>query len=227
MRRQPRTQWDRKNPAVVACPFYHRRVRIQPVLTSHWTKAAVFVACMVPAALLYWRWAHHLLGPNWIEKAQHFTGDWILRFLIFTLCVSPLRKLPGLSALIRYRRMLGLFAFFYACVHFGIYLWFDKGLDWTEMYGDFTQRRFYIFGLVAFVALIPLALTSTAGWIRRLGGRRWQWLHRLIYVSALAGALHYYLQGKSIVLRAVYYGLVMIALVLWRVPTWIRKAAHQ
>jgi sulfoxide reductase heme-binding subunit YedZ len=198
-------------------------MRIQPLLTSRWTKAAVFVASLVPAALLYWRWAHHLLGPNWIEKAQHFTGDWILRFLIFTLCVSPLRKLPGLSALIRYRRMLGLFAFFYACVHFAIYLWFDKGRDWTEMSGDFTQRRFYIFGLLAFVLLIPLALTSTAGWIRRLGGRRWQWLHQLIYVAALAGALHYYLQGKSIVLRAVYYALVIAGLLLWRVVMWLLR----
>jgi sulfoxide reductase heme-binding subunit YedZ len=167
--------------------------------------------------LLYWRWAHHLLGPNWIEKAQRVSGDWILRFLIFTLCISPLRKLPGLTALIRYRRMVGLFAFFYACVHFAIYLWFDKGLDWTEIRGDFTRRWFYIFGLVAFVALIPLAATSTAGWIRRLGGRRWQLLHRLIYVSVLAGALHYYLQGKSIVLRAVYYALVIVFLLLWRV----------
>lgn len=196
-------------------------MRLQPFLTSRWTKAVVFAACLVPAALLYWRWDHHLLGPNWIEKAQHFTGDWILRFLILTLCISPLRKLPGLSALIRYRRMLGLFAFFYACVHFGIYLWFDKGLDWRDMYGDFTQRRFYIFGLVTFVALIPLALTSTAGWIRRLGGRRWQLLHRLIYVAALAGALHYYLQGKSIVPRAVYYALVIALLLLWRVVMWL------
>ncbi len=193
-------------------------------------KALVFLVCLTPVALLYWRWDHHLLGPNWIEKAQHFTGDWILRFLIATLCVSPLRKLPGLNWLIRYRRMLGLFAFFYACVHFSIYLWFDKALDWHEIYGDFTRRLFYIVGLLAFVLLIPLALTSTAGWIRRLGGRRWQMLHWLIYPAALAGALHYYLQGKSIVLNAVYYGLIVVLLVLWRVVMWLlrrRKTAHQ
>jgi methionine sulfoxide reductase heme-binding subunit len=192
-------------------------VPLQSPLTSRWLKAAVFLVCLIPAVLLYWRWDHHLLGPNWVEKAQHFTGDWILRFLIFTLCVTPLRKVPGLNALIRYRRMLGLFAFFYACVHFAIYLWFDKGLDWKEMWGDFTRRPFYIFGLIAFVLLIPLALTSTAGWIRRLGGRRWQMLHRLIYVSALCGAIHYYLQGKSIVLNAVYTGLFIVFLLLLRV----------
>jgi len=198
-------------------------VRITPLLTSRWTKAAVFLAGLVPAALLYWRWAHHLLGPNWIEKAQHFTGDWILRFLIATLCISPLRKLPGLNALIRYRRMLGLFAFFYACVHVWIYLRFDKAWDWREMYGDFTQRRFYIFGLIAFVALVPLAATSYAAAIRWLGGRRWQWLHRLVYVAALAGALHYYLQGKSIVLRAVYYAAIIVGLLLVRVVMYAAR----
>jgi len=196
---------------------------LQKVLSSRWTRAAVFAVSLIPAVLLYWRWQHHLLGANWVEKAQHFTGDWILRFLIFTLCVSPLRKLPGLNALIRYRRMLGLYAFFYACLHFAIYLWYDKGLDWREIYGDFTRRQFYIFGLIAFVALVPLALTSTAAAIRWLGGKRWQWLHRLVYVAALAGAIHYYLQGKSIVLRAVYYGLGIVLLLLWRVAMAIMK----
>ena len=207
--------------AIIEC------MRVQSLLTSRPARIVVFLVCLVPAALLYWRWGHHLLGPNWIEKAQRFTGDWILRFLMFTLLVSPFRKIPGMNWLIRYRRMLGLFAFFYACVHFTIYLWFDKALDWHEIYGDFTRRVFYIVGLAAFVLLIPLALTSTAGWIRRLGGRRWQMLHRLIYVSALAGALHYYLQGKSIVLNAVYTGLFIVLLVLWRAGMWLGKKAHQ
>lgn len=174
--------------------------------------------------LLYWRWRHHQLGPNWIEAAEHWTGDWVLRFLIITLCISPVRKLPGLLALIRYRRMFGLFAFFYACIHFSIYLWYDKGLDWEEIRGDFTTRRFYAMGLLAFILMIPLAITSTKGWIRRLGGRRWQMLHRLIYVSAAAGALHYYWQGKSIVMRAVLYGCVVAALLLYRVLMMLWKA---
>jgi sulfoxide reductase heme-binding subunit YedZ len=186
-------------------------------LTSPWTKRVVFFACFVPAVLLLWRYQHHQLGVNWIEKAQHFTGDWILRFLIFTLCVTPLRRVPGLNTLILYRRMLGLFAFFYACIHFlVIYLYFDKGLDWPEMRGDFFTRRFYFFGLLSFTLMIPLVITSTKGWIRRLG-RRWQLLHRLVYISAASGALHYYLQGKSLVMRSVYYAAVVVVLLAYRV----------
>jgi sulfoxide reductase heme-binding subunit YedZ len=189
---------------------------INSVLTSRITKAIVFSACLVPGAVLLWRYIHHELGANWIEAAQRFTGDWILRFLIFTLCVTPIRRLPGLSALIRYRRMLGLFAFAYACVHVSLYLKFDKAFDWLEIRDDILMRKFYIWGLVAFVCLIPLALTSTAGWIRRLGGRRWRMLHRLIYASALSGALHYYLQGKYIVMRAVVYAAIVVVLVAYR-----------
>ena len=193
------------------------------ILSSGWTKAAVFIACLIPAAWIVWRWQHHELGPNWIEAAERGVGDWVLKFLVLTLCVTPLRRLPGLSALIRYRRMLGLFAFAYACLHFFIYLWYDKGLDWRDMWGDFTTRRFYIFGLIAFLGLIPLALTSTAASIRWLGGKRWQLLHRLVYLSALAGAIHYYLQGKSIVPRAVMYVGIVVLLLLYRVVVFLRK----
>jgi sulfoxide reductase heme-binding subunit YedZ len=187
------------------------------VITSPWTAGVLFTACLIPAAWIIWRWQHHELGPNWIEAAERGVGDWVLKFLIITLSITPLRRLPGLSALIRYRRMLGLFAFAYACLHVFIYVWYDKGLDWRDMLGDFTERRFYIFGLIAFTGLIPLALTSTAGWIRRLGGKRWQLLHRLVYVSALAGAIHYYLQGKSIVPRAVVFLVIVVLLLLYRV----------
>jgi methionine sulfoxide reductase heme-binding subunit len=197
------------------------------VLSNRWTKRAVFLVCLIPAGLLLWRYQHHQLGVNWIEKAQHITGDWILRFLIFTLCVTPLRRLPGLNALILYRRMLGLFAFFYASIHFFvIYLYFDKGLDWREIRGDFFTRRFYFFGLLAFVAMVPLAITSTRGWIRRLG-RRWQLLHRLIYVSAASGALHYYLQGKSLVWRSVYYAGVVVLLLAYRVAARLLDARRK
>ncbi len=186
-------------------------------------KPVLFCAALLPLAILLWRWQHHQLGVNWIETAQHYTGDWILRFLILTLAITPLRRVPRLNGLIVYRRMLGLFAFFYACVHFGIYFWYDKALDWVDIRGDFFTRPFYTFGLIAFVLMIPLAVTSTRGWIRRLGGRRWQWLHRLIYVSAAAGAVHYYLQGKSIVPKAVEYAAVIAALLVYRVVIYIRK----
>lgn len=182
----------------------------------------MFCACVIPAVLLVWRYYHHQLGVNWIETAQHYTGDWILRFLIATLSITPLRRLPRANALILYRRMLGLFAFFYGCIHFFIYLYFDKGLDWQEMRGDFFTRRFYFFGLLAFVLMIPLAVTSTKGWMRRLG-RRWQLLHRLVYFSAASGALHYYLQGKSLVMRSVYYAGVIVLLLAYRVVVRLMK----
>ena len=159
---------------------------IQTVLTSRWTKLFVWLLCLLPAALLLWRWQHNELGINWIEKVQRGTGDWTMRFLLFTLCITPLRRLPGLSALIRYRRLLGLFAFFYGCLHLTIYAWVDKAFEWNVIWEDFTHRRFYIAGLLGFVLLIPLALTSTAGWIRRLGGKNWQRLHRLIYFATAA-----------------------------------------
>lgn len=183
----------------------------------------MFWACLIPLLVLIWRWQHHQLGINWVEAAQHETGDWILRFLILTLAITPLRKVPGLNPLIRYRRTLGLFAFFYACVHFAIYLWYDKGLDWWDIRDDFLTRRFYFAGLLAFVLLIPLAITSTQGWVRRLGGRRWQLLHRLIYVSAAAGAVHYYWQGKSIVPKAVEYASVIAGLLLYRLAVYLWK----
>jgi len=192
------------------------------ILMSRWLKAAVFIACLVPAVRLYWRYEHHTLGINWVEAAQRWTGDWILRFLIITLCITPLRKVPGLNPVIRYRRMLGLFAFFYALIHFSIYLFYDKQLDWLDMRDDFTIRRFYIFGLIAFLSLIPLAITSTKGWIRRLGPR-WQTLHRLVYLAAASGAFHYYLQGKSFVFRAFVYCVIVALLLLYRVVMWLRK----
>ena len=110
---------------------------IQSVLASRVTKAVAFAACLIPLAILRYRWGHQLLGANWIEAAQQWTGDWTLRFLIFTLCITPLRKITKINALMRYRRMLGLYAFFYGTVHFSIYLVYDKAFDWTDIRGDF------------------------------------------------------------------------------------------
>lgn len=194
------------------------------LLSNRITKVVAFCAALAPLLVLIWRWQHRELGINRVEAAQHYTGDWILRFLILTLLVTPLRKVPGLNALIRFRRMLGLFAFSYACVHFYIYLWYDKGLDWIDIRGDFLTRRFYIAGFLAFLLLIPLAITSTKGWVRRLGGRRWQLLHRLVYVSALSGAVHYYWQGKSFVPKAAEYFAAIVALLLYRLVVYVRKA---
>lgn len=172
---------------------------------------------------LIWRWQHNELGINWIEKAQHITGDWTLRFLLFTLCISPLRKIPALNGLIRYRRMLGLYAFFYGCLHFVVYLWYDKALIWSVIREDFTTRRFYFAGLISFLLMLPLAVTSTSGWIRRLGGKSWQRLHRLIYFAAFAGVVHYYWQGKSIVREPVLYAIALFILLAIRVVLGLIK----
>jgi len=189
---------------------------MRKLLTNKWAKAGVFLICLFPLASLVWRGLHNGLTANPIEFITHATGDWTLRFLLFTLCVTPLRKLLGLPELIRLRRMLGLFAFFYGCLHFTTYIWLDKFFDLKEVWKDIAKRPYITVGFLAFVLLLPLAITSTAGWIRRLGGRRWQLLHRAIYISAIAGVIHYYWLVKSAVLRPLAYGAVVAVLLLWR-----------
>jgi sulfoxide reductase heme-binding subunit YedZ len=186
-------------------------------------KIPLFFLCLTPLCLTVWRALHDGLGANPIEYITHFTGDWTLRFLLATLCITPLRQLAGRPGLIRYRRMLGLFAFFYGVLHFLTYLWLDKFFDWHEMVKDVAKRPFITAGFTAFVLLVPLAVTSTAGWIRRLGGRHWQMLHRLVYVSASAGAIHYYWLVKSDVRKPVLYGSIIGMLLLYRVVN--RRAA--
>jgi methionine sulfoxide reductase heme-binding subunit len=193
---------------------------VPAILANKWTKLPVFLLCLVPLGVLLWRALTGNLGANPVEFIQHATGDWTLRFLVFTLCITPFRKLLKLPDLIRFRRMLGLFAFFYACLHFLTYLGPDQSFDLAAMWKDVAKRPFITVGFAAFVLLIPLALTSTAGWIRRLGGRRWQMLHRLIYISAICGVIHYYWLVKSAVLRPLLYGAIVAVLLLWRVGDW-------
>jgi sulfoxide reductase heme-binding subunit YedZ len=183
------------------------------------SKIAIFLASLVPLAWL----ALGDLGPDPIAKITHTTGDWTLRFLVITLAITPLRKIFGLPVLIRFRRMLGLFAFFYGTLHFTTYVWLDQFFDVHSMIKDVAKRPFITAGFTGFVLLIPLALTSTAGWIRRLGGKRWQLLHRLIYVSALAGAIHYYWLVKSDVRKPVFYGSMVLLLLLWRIQAYFQS----
>jgi sulfoxide reductase heme-binding subunit YedZ len=198
-------------------------------LASKWTKVFVFLLCLGPFGFLVWRTFTGNLGPNPVEFYQHATGDWTLRFLVITLCITPFRKLLKLLKLpdlIRFRRMLGLFAFFYACLHFLTYLGPDQSFDLAAMWKDVAKRPFITVGFTAFVLLIPLALTSTAGWIRRLGGRRWQMLHRLIYISAICGVIHYYWLVKSAVLRPLTYAAIVAALLLWRLGDWLIRRSR-
>jgi len=185
-----------------------------------WFKPVIFLACLGPLAHLGWKAYTSALGANPIEVITHSTGDWILRFLLITLSITPLRKLTGQLWLIRYRRMFGLFAFFYGVLHFVTYIWLDKFFAFHEMLADVAKRRFITVGFTGFVLLIPLAITSTTGWIRRLGGRRWNLLHRLIYVSAIAGVIHYLWLVKADIRKPLQYAFVLSLLLGYRLLTW-------
>jgi sulfoxide reductase heme-binding subunit YedZ len=195
----------------------------QKFLLSKWAKVLVLAISLVPLAALAERALHGRLTANPVEFIQHFTGDWTLRFLIITLAITPLRKILNLPELIRFRRMLGLFAFFYVCLHFLTYIGPDQSFDLAGMWKDVEKRRYITVGFLGFLLLIPLAITSTKGWIRRLGGRRWQTLHRAIYLAAICGVIHYYWLVKSDVRKPIFYGVLVAALLLWRLADWLRK----
>lgn len=153
-------------------------------------KPLVFVVCLVPAAWIAWAVLTNHLGVNPIREAEIQTGLWTLRFLAISLTVTPARRLTGWNILAKYRRMLGLFTFFYACVHLS--LWFvDWWFDWPAMWDEIVKHKYILIGMTTFLLLVPLAITSTNGWVRRLGGKRWARLHRLVYVAAVTGTIHY------------------------------------
>ncbi|HYL76945.1 MAG TPA: protein-methionine-sulfoxide reductase heme-binding subunit MsrQ [Bryobacteraceae bacterium] len=199
------------------------------VLSSRWAKPVVFLLCLLPLLLLGWGFYRQDLTANPIEYITHRTGDWIIRFLLITLSITPLRKLLNLPKLARFRRMLGLFAFFYGCLHLTTWIWLDKFFDLHEMWADVVKRRFITMGMTGFALMIPLAITSTAGWVRRLGFERWQKIHRMIYFSALAGVIHYYWLVKSDVRLPLMYGAILAILMGYRFGGWLadrRKQQH-
>jgi len=178
-------------------------------------KPIVFLVCLIPFAQLAYNAYRGDLGVNPIEFITHFTGDWVLIFLLATLSITPLRKISGWNDLIRFRRMLGLFAFFYALLHFSTYIVLDHFFDFHRITKDILKRPYVTVGFTAFVLMIPLALTSTAGMIRRLG-KRWQQLHRLVYVAAIAGVIHFYWLVKADIRRPLQYGSVLAILLGYR-----------
>ncbi len=187
-----------------------------------WFKPFVFLICLLPFARLLWSYFQNALGPNPIEFITFTTGDWAINFLMITLCITPVRKLTHQFWLIRYRRMFGLFAFFYVCLHFATYIWLDKYFDFHEIYADVVKRRFITVGFLGFLLLIPLAVTSTAGWVRRLGGKRWQVLHRLVYASAIAAVIHYWWLVKADVTKPRQYAVILGLLLGYRMVVWLR-----
>jgi methionine sulfoxide reductase heme-binding subunit len=187
-------------------------------------KPAVLILCALPFAWLVFRTLTGRLGINPVEDLTLTTGIWALRFLVLTLLVTPIRRLTGWNRIIQYRRMLGLCAFFYASLHFAIYIAVDQFFAFDLILKDIVKRPFITMGFTAFVLMIPLAVTSTKGWIRRLG-RRWQLLHRLIYISALAAAVHYLWKVKVMIGSPVYYALIIAILLGFRVIWQLRSAS--
>ena len=193
-------------------------------MTQRLTKVTLFVAALLPAAYLTYGLFYDGLGANPAEALQTQTGIWALRFMVLTLAVTPVRRLTKWNRVIQYRRMLGLFAFFYAFLHLLAYAILDRYFDFAGIWEDVAKRPFITAGMVAFLLMIPLAITSTKGWIRRLG-RRWQLLHRLIYLSAIAAAVHYLWKVKIMGGSPVYYALIVGALLAFRIgwQVWARR----
>jgi methionine sulfoxide reductase heme-binding subunit len=189
-------------------------------------KITLFFFCLAPLGVLVWKGFHDGLGANPVDVITRSTGKWTLVFLLVTLSVTPLRKLANSPWLVRFRRMLGLFAFFYGTLHLMTFVWLDKSFDVREMLHDIAKRRFITAGMTAWSLMLPLALTSTAGWIRRLGGKRWQQLHRLIYFSAAAGVVHFVWLVKADLRRPLTYGFVLSCLLAYRAASWLALRAR-
>src|SRR5919109_318388 len=179
-------------------------------------KAGVFAACVVPLGMLGWNALTHNLGANPIDEITDQTGIWTLRLLLITLAVTPARRLTGWNRLIQLRRMLGLFAFFYGSLHFLTYIWLDQSFVLEDIIADVMDRPFITVGFVSFVLLIPLAVTSTTAMIKRLGGKWWQRLHRLVYAIAVGGVVHYLWLVKADTRQPLIYGSILGVLLAYR-----------
>lgn len=192
-------------------------------------KSLVFVLALLPFARLIVGGFTDGLGANPIEFITWNTGDWTLYFLCMTLAITPLRRFTGWNWLVRLRRMIGLFAFFYAALHFTTFFWFDHFFDVSEMLQDVVKRPFILVGFTAFVLLIPLAVTSTNGMVKRLGAKRWQWLHRLVYVIALLGMLHFWWMraGKNNFEEPIIFGAIVAVLLLLRIVWAVQKRSRE
>lgn len=195
------------------------------ILSSRWTKVALFLLCLVPLGALIWFGFNQDLTANPLEYITHYTGDWTIRFIMIALAVTPLRVIFNRPALTKFRRMLGLFAFFYACLHLLTWMWFDRQFQIAGMWEDIAMRPYITVGTASFLAMLPLAITSTAGWVRRLGFKRWQRLHRLIYFAGVAAVIHYLWLVKSDIRSPLMYGAILAVLLGFRVVVWLKKRA--
>jgi sulfoxide reductase heme-binding subunit YedZ len=188
-------------------------------------RLAVYVLGLAPAAWLFWLGVEDRLGPEPIKALEQGLGLWSLRFLLACLAVTPLRRFAGVD-LLRYRRALGLLAFYYAFLHLAAYVWLDHGFDWPAVWADIVKRPYVTVGMASFAILVPLAVTSNAAAIRRMGGKAWAKLHRLVYIAALAAATHFLLIVKSWPAEPLVYAGLTVALLLVRLaPARSRRRA--
>ena len=191
----------------------------RPTRFPPYGKPLVFCVSLLPLVWLCWLAWQDRLGANPVETLSHRTGDWSLRFLLLTLAVTPLRRLSGWNWLLKFRRMLGLFAFFYVCLHLGVYLIFDQFFDPSAILEDIAKRPYITVGFAGFLLLIPLAVTSTNGMIKRLG-RNWQRLHRLVYLIAVLGVVHYWWLVKADISEPLLYAGLLTMLLGYRAWWW-------
>ena len=201
------------------------RAGLQRALMRPWVKPLVFVLCLLPFAWLAYAAFADALGANPAEALLRSTGDWTLRFLCLVLAITPLRQMLSLPVLARFRRMLGLYVFFYACLHLLCYAWFDMGLEWADIVADIPKRPFILVGFAAWAILLVLAATSPKFMLRALGGKRWQWLHRAVYAVALLAVLHFFWMraGKNNFAEVAVYAAILAALLVYRALRAIKK----
>lgn len=179
-------------------------------------KVVVFINALIPLVLLLWDLYHKRVGPNPLDFATRTTGMLTLVFLSLTVAVTPLRKIFGINSLVKVRRMLGLFAFFYGTLHLLTYVWFDRLFNLISVVQDVGKRPFILFGMLGFLLMVPLAITSTNKMVKRLGGKRWATLHRLVYVSAIAGVVHFWMLVKSDTRLPLTFGFILLFLLGYR-----------
>ena len=183
---------------------------------TRFTKLVIFINALIPLVLLLWDLYHKRVGPNPLEFATRTTGMLTLIFLSLTVAVTPLRKIFGINALVKYRRMIGLFAFFYGALHLLTYVWFDRLFKLASVAQDVVKRPFILAGMTAFVLMVPLAITSTNRMVKRLGGKRWARLHQLVYVATIAGVVHFWMLVKSDTRLPLTFGFIVLFLLGYR-----------